>query len=152
MTRAKTNWDWWGLEENCGEGHSSCCQPRCPASDRSSASMCWKAASLWSCCTHTMSLVFQDPTREAVLGWTDREKIRSRINNNDCRMFRPQRPLSTAYKQFTDYTVQWLMVSLASVHTWLCISAKRHLAGSRASWWPWYSIELISARREASLP
>ena len=29
---------------------------------------------------------------------TDREQIRSRINNNDCRTFRPRRPLSTAYK------------------------------------------------------
>ena len=32
------------------------------------------------------------------LGRTDREQIRSRINNNDCRTFRPRRPLSTAYK------------------------------------------------------
>ena len=31
-------------------------------------------------------------------GRTDREQIRSRINNNDCRTFRPRRPLSTAYK------------------------------------------------------
>ena len=30
-------------------------------------------------------------------GRIDREQIRSRINNNDCRTFRPQRPLSTAY-------------------------------------------------------
>ena len=29
---------------------------------------------------------------------TDREQIRSRINNNDCRTFRPRRPLSTAYR------------------------------------------------------
>ena len=28
----------------------------------------------------------------------DREQIRSRINNNDCRTFRPRRPLSTAYR------------------------------------------------------
>ena len=32
------------------------------------------------------------------IGRTDREQIRSRINNNDCRTFRPRRPLSTAYK------------------------------------------------------
>ena len=32
------------------------------------------------------------------IGRTDREQIRSRINNNDCRTFRPQRPLSTAYR------------------------------------------------------
>ena len=32
------------------------------------------------------------------IGRTDCEQIRSRINNNDCRMFRPRRPLSTAYK------------------------------------------------------
>ena len=30
--------------------------------------------------------------------WTDREQIRSRINNNWCRTFQPRRPLSTAYK------------------------------------------------------
>ena len=29
------------------------------------------------------------------IGRTDREQIRSRINNNDCRTFRPRRPLST---------------------------------------------------------
>ena len=29
---------------------------------------------------------------------TDREQTRSRINNNDCRTFRPPIPLSTAYK------------------------------------------------------
>ena len=32
------------------------------------------------------------------IGRTDREQIRSRINNNWCRTFRPRRPLSTAYK------------------------------------------------------
>ena len=32
------------------------------------------------------------------IGQTDREQIRSRINNNWCRTFRPHRPLSTAYK------------------------------------------------------
>ena len=32
------------------------------------------------------------------IGRTDREQIRSRINDNDCRTFRPRRPLSTAYK------------------------------------------------------
>ena len=32
------------------------------------------------------------------IGRTDREQIRSRINNNDCRPFRPRRPLSTAYR------------------------------------------------------
>ena len=32
------------------------------------------------------------------IGQTDREQIRSRINNNDCRTFRLRRPLSTAYK------------------------------------------------------
>ena len=32
------------------------------------------------------------------VGRTDREQIRSRINNNDCRTFRPRRPLSTAYR------------------------------------------------------
>ena len=33
-----------------------------------------------------------------LLGRIDREQIRSRINNNDCRTFRPRRPLSTAYR------------------------------------------------------
>ena len=32
------------------------------------------------------------------IGRIDREQIRSRINNNDCRTFRPRRPLSTAYR------------------------------------------------------
>ena len=31
------------------------------------------------------------------IGRTDCEQIRSRIDNNDCRMFRPRRPLSTAF-------------------------------------------------------
>ena len=31
------------------------------------------------------------------IGRIDREQIRSRINNNDCRTFRPRRPLSTVY-------------------------------------------------------
>ena len=31
------------------------------------------------------------------IGRTDREQIRSRITNNDCRTFRPRRPLSSAY-------------------------------------------------------
>ena len=43
-----------------------------------------------------------------LIGQTDREQIRSRINNNDCRMFRPRRPLSTAYKTFV----------LRFVHSW----------------------------------
>ena len=34
------------------------------------------------------------------IGRIDREQIRSRINNNDCRTFRPRRPLSTAYRTF----------------------------------------------------
>ena len=33
-----------------------------------------------------------------IFGRTDREQIRSRINNNDCRTFRPRRPLSTVYR------------------------------------------------------
>ena len=32
------------------------------------------------------------------IGLTDREQIHSRCNNDDCRMFWPCRPLSTAYK------------------------------------------------------
>ena len=32
------------------------------------------------------------------IGRIDREQIRSRINNNDCRTFQPRRPLSTAYR------------------------------------------------------
>ena len=32
------------------------------------------------------------------IGRIDCEQIRSRINNNDCRTFRPRRPLSTAYR------------------------------------------------------
>ena len=32
------------------------------------------------------------------IGRIDREQIRSRINNNDCRTFWPRRPLSTAYR------------------------------------------------------
>ena len=39
------------------------------------------------------------------IGRTDREQIRSRINNNDCRTFRPRRPLSTAYKTREDKRV-----------------------------------------------
>ena len=34
------------------------------------------------------------------VGRTDGGQIRSRINNNDCRTFRPRRPLSTAYAEF----------------------------------------------------
>ena len=34
------------------------------------------------------------------VGRIDREQIRSRINNNDCRTFRPRRPLSTAYRTY----------------------------------------------------
>ena len=34
------------------------------------------------------------------IGQTDREQIRSRMNNNDCRTFQSRRPLSTAYKRF----------------------------------------------------
>ena len=36
-------------------------------------------------------------------GRTDREQIRSRINNNDCRTFRLRRPLSTAYRTFDSH-------------------------------------------------
>ena len=32
------------------------------------------------------------------IGRTDHEQICSRINNNDCRTFRPRRTLSTAYR------------------------------------------------------
>ena len=32
------------------------------------------------------------------IGRTDREQIRSRFNNNDCRKFRPHRPLSTVHR------------------------------------------------------
>ena len=39
-----------------------------------------------------------NPYHGMYTGRTDREQIRSRINNNDCRTFRPRRPLSTAYK------------------------------------------------------
>ena len=32
------------------------------------------------------------------IGRTDGEQIRSRVNDNDCRTFRPRRPLSAAHK------------------------------------------------------
>ena len=38
------------------------------------------------------------------IGRIDREQIRSRINNNDCRTFRPRRPLSTAYRTVQNCT------------------------------------------------
>ena len=46
------------------------------------------------------------------IGRTDREPIHSRINNNDCRTFRPRRPLSTVYK------TTWMLTSLYNC-TWL---------------------------------
>ena len=46
----------------------------------------------YRCCRGSLLLVN--------IGRTDREQIRSRINNNDCRTFRPRRPLSTAYKTY----------------------------------------------------
>ena len=40
----------------------------------------------------------QPPSSLFIIGRTDREQIRSRINNNWCRTFWSRRPLSTAYK------------------------------------------------------
>ena len=47
------------------------------------------------------------------IGRIDREQIRSRINNNDCRTFRPRRPLSTAYRTKEIVFVCW------QVHTYV---------------------------------
>ena len=44
------------------------------------------------------------------IGRTDREQIRSRINNNDCRTFRPRRPLSTAYRTNLSHTAVSLVL------------------------------------------
>ena len=51
-------------------------------------------------CTHTYSIndIVEAHCYFVDIGRTDREQIRSRINNNDCRTFRPRRPLSTAYR------------------------------------------------------
>ena len=53
-------------------------------------------------CLHPKLAVFDDIVEAHCyfvdIGRIDREQIRSRINNNDCRTFRPRRPLSTAYR------------------------------------------------------
>ena len=59
--------------------------------------------------------IFRDDIVEAHcyfvdIGRTDREQIRSRINNNDCRTFRPRRPLSTAYR--TEFASQQFCTQL----------------------------------------
>ena len=58
---------------------------------------------------YTFKLILPQLTPLEDIGRTDREQIRSRINNNWCRTFRPHRPLSTAYK-----TVR-LLLCLASL-------------------------------------
>ena len=68
------------------------------------------------------------------VGWTDREQIRSRINNNDRRTFRPQRPLLTVYRTKETavcdmlYDKHWSMVSCNHCY-WFCyISAHDQFA------------------------
>ena len=59
-------------------------------------------SSKWSLVLCSGSPIFSDIVEAHCyfvdIGRTDREQIRSRINNNDCRTFRPRRPLSTAYR------------------------------------------------------
>ena len=52
------------------------------------------------------------------IGRTDREQIRSRINNNDCRTFRPRRPLSTAYRT---KELQCEIGYIANTGQWCCV-------------------------------
>ena len=52
----------------------------------------------WSCPHCSASGPLCVAWLSSYFGRTDREQIRSRINNNDCRTFQPRRPLSTAYK------------------------------------------------------
>ena len=73
----------------------------------------WNTPSLW-CCRGSLLLVN--------IGRTDLEQIRSRINNNDCRTFRPRRPLSTAYKTKYHYVVE--VCSLYTVCTTCVIYCK----------------------------
>ena len=51
------------------------------------------------------------------IGRIDREQIRSRINNNDCRTFRPRRSLSTAYR--TDIYGDWSWRISATLVAWV---------------------------------
>ena len=51
-----------------------------------------------------------------IIGRTDREQIRSRMNNNDCRTFRPQRPLSTAYKTVLYYPHKMVFYTCHVLH------------------------------------
>ena len=47
-----------------------------------------------------MCVISNDTTND--IGRTDREQIRSRINNDDCRTFRQRRPLSTGTEAFVN--------------------------------------------------
>ena len=62
---------------------------------------CWSASASYDLqwlTLHQRRLLLCHGQTFKIIGRTDREQIRSRINNNDCRTFRPRRPLSTAYK------------------------------------------------------
>ena len=69
------------------------------------------------------------------IGQTDCEQIHSRINNNDCRMFRPRRPLSTAYKTFCTQLTKAYMAETSCISCyWFCyISAHDQFARYRQS-------------------
>ena len=79
---------------------------------------------------------------------TDCEQIRSRINNNDCRTFRPRRPLSTAYK-IVLYAVDkgLLYVVIETVHIFSKVfpgrpqSAFDHFVSNCHCTWVWLTIQ-----------
>ena len=62
----------------------------------------WDCRSMWN----IFQVVAHSLTAFYSIGQTDCEQIRSRINNNWCKTFRPHRPLSTAYK--TVLRLEWL--------------------------------------------
>ena len=66
-------------------------------------------------------------------GWTDHEKIRSRINNNDCRTFWPRRPLSTAYLYAVDKRFYFITIVAISTTTNLTVSNVRVTQGNELS-------------------
>ena len=61
-------------------------------------------------------------------GRIDREQIRSRINNNDCRTFRPRRPLSTAYRTHVHIVGHWWYFVL------VCSKWRRRRSRSGSHW------------------
>ena len=64
------------------------------------------------------------------IGRTDREQIRSRFNNNDCRTFRPRRPLSTVRSIYIRIYILYISIIIytcihtISVYTYVCTSGQ----------------------------